>query len=52
MAFDVKAFRQAILQSPAVVRVFEREKMTSTFTSEEKANIYQDRKSTRLNSSH
>ena len=40
MAFDVKAFKQAISQSPAVSRVFERDKMTSTFTSEEKAIIY------------
>ena len=40
MAFDLDQFKQAILQSPAVARVFERDKMTSTFTSEEKANIY------------
>ena len=40
MAFDIKAFQQAISISPAVARVFERDKMTSIFNAEEKANIY------------
>lgn len=48
MAFDVKAFRQAISQSPAIARVFERDKMTSTFTSEEKANIYTLKRAVKL----
>lgn len=52
MAFNVDHFRQAldqaISQSPAIARVFERDKMTSTFTSEEKANIYNLKKAIKL----
>lgn len=52
MAFNVDQFRQAldqaISQSPAVARVFERDKMTSTFTSEEKSNIYNLKKAIKL----
>mgnify|MGYP003343584125 CR=1 FL=1 len=48
MAFDLDQFRQAISQSPAVARVFERDKMTSTFTSEEKAIVYQLKRSLKL----
>ena len=48
MAFDLDQFKQAILQSPAVARVFERDKMTSTFTSEEKAIVYQLKRSLKL----
>ena len=49
MAIDIDLImQQAISQSPAVARVFERDKMTSTFTSEEKAIVYQLKRSLKL----
>lgn len=49
MAFDLDQFKQAISVSPAVSRVlFPEDKMTSTFTSEEKANIYTLKRAVKL----